>query len=42
MRFIIFDKDMKFMLKWFEKIKYIVLILKNNYGIKWNYGNKNL
>lgn len=29
---------MKPMLKWPEKIKYIVSIPKNNHGIKWNYG----
>lgn len=37
-RFIISDKDMKPMLKWPGKIKYIVSIPKNNRGIKWNYG----
>ena len=37
-RFIISDKDMKPMLKWPGKIKYIVSIPKNNHGIKWSYG----
>lgn len=29
---------MKRMLKWPGKIKFIVSILKNSHGIKWNYG----
>lgn len=35
-RFIISDKDMKHILKWPGKTKFIVSILKNNHGIKWN------